>query len=122
LFVLLFAIGPVIRAGYEWAQLFYFDLKRLETAPFGNLSAWLGSRVLRLGWLLGPIFWAAACLAAAAIVGKSVAICLLLPLFHSRSLLAGIQVRYFAEGAYGRLIGNGLVSLAGYLLASLFLG
>lgn len=123
LFLLLFAISPAIRAGYEWAQLFYFDLKRLETAPFSNLSAWLGRRVLGLGWAVGPILWVAACLAAAAVVGKASTTLFLplLPFFHSRSLLAALQVRNFTEGAYGRLLGNGLLSLAGYVAVALFL-
>jgi hypothetical protein len=123
LFILFFAISPAIRAGYEWAQLFYFDLKRLETAPFRNLSAWLGSRVLRLGWVVGLVFWAAACLAAVGVVGKPAwSLCLpLLPFFHSRSLLAALQVRNFTEGAYGRLIANGLLLLAGYMAVAVFL-
>jgi hypothetical protein len=123
LLLLLFAISPAIRAGYEWAQLFYFDLKRLETAPFGNLSAWLGRRVLGLGWILGPILWAAACLAAAAVVGKPSATLLLalFPFFNSRSLLAALQVRNFTEGTYARLLGNGLLSLVGYGAVAMFL-
>jgi hypothetical protein len=119
LFVPLFLISPMIRAGHDWAQLFYFDLKRLETVPFGNLSQWLGERVFGLSWCIGLLFWAAACAAAAwsgASVG-SLGLALLL-FFHSRSLLAALQVRNFAEAAYAKLIGTGLLLFAGYLAAS----
>lgn len=121
LFVLLFAISPAIRAGYEWAQLFYFDLKRLQTAPFGNLSAWLGRRVFLLGWLVGPLFWLAACTAAFALAGPAARqfYLPLLAFFHSRSLLAVIGVRTFTEGAYKRLIGTGLLLLAAYVAAAI---
>jgi hypothetical protein len=122
LLALLFAISPMIRGGFEWAQLFYFDLKRLESAAFGNLGHWLTSRVCRLGWVIGPIFWAAACVAAGVVNGRlswplGVA---LLPFFLSRALLAAIQVRSFAVGDYTRLITNGLLVMAGYLGVSLF--
>ncbi|HEV2695792.1 MAG TPA: hypothetical protein VG347_23085 [Verrucomicrobiae bacterium] len=122
-FVLFFTISPAIRAGYEWGQLFYFDLKRLDAAPFGNLSSWLGRGVARLGWVVGPFFWVLACLAAVAVAGKPLwgYWLPLLPFFHSRSLLAAFQVRNFARGAYARLIGSGVLLLIGYMASSLWL-
>lgn len=117
LFVMLFAITPAIRAGYEWAQLFYFDLKRLEAAPFENLGNWLWAQVFRLAWVIGPLFWATASLAVAVVLRKPIGSLAwpLLPFFLSRSLLAAVQVRAFTGGVYGKLIINGLLLLGGYL-------
>jgi len=118
LFVPLFLISPAVRAGYDWAQLFYFDLKRLEAVPFGDSARWLGDRVFALSWFIGPLFWAGAWATAAWSGSPLGSLGLpLLSFFHSRSLLAALQVRNFVEAAYGKLIGTGFVLLAGYLAA-----
>jgi hypothetical protein len=121
LLLLIFVISPAIRAGYEWAQLFYFDLKKLEVVPFGNLSSWLAARMLGLAWVIGPLFWALGSLATSMVLRRPMeSLCWpMLSFFLSRSLLAAIQVQAFAEGAYARIIVNGMLALGGYLALGL---
>jgi hypothetical protein len=124
LLVLLFAVSPTIRAGSEWAQLLYFDLKRLEIRVFRNLRRAFDRQVLRLSGVIGLSFWALACLIGTAVVGRSLGdlYWLLLPFFVCRSLLAAVQMQAFSERAYRPLLANGALCAAGFGVAGLLLG
>lgn len=113
----LFAVGPTIRAGFEWAQLLYFDLKRLELRVFRNVRARFDRHVLRLALVLGVIFWLFASVAATAVYGESLGSLypLLLPFFVARCLLAVVQIQAFAERAYSELLKNASVCAGGVL-------
>ena len=56
LFTLFFLLSPTVRAGMEWAQLLYFDLKRLEIRVFRNLKRRFERAALRLAVVLGVLF------------------------------------------------------------------
>lgn len=117
LFVLFFVVGPTVRAGFEWAQLLYFDLKRLEIRLFRNLRARFERQALRLALVLSLVFWALASLIGTAVYGRSLGwlYWLLLPFFVSRCLLAAVQIQAFAERAYGELLKNAAFCAAGFV-------
>ena len=118
LFALFYAVAPTIQAGFDWAQLFYFDLKRLETDAFANLKRRYERFVERLSWGIGIAFWIVACLAGVVLLGRKlgVAYALLLPFFVSRSALAFAQIRSFSAGRYRELLTSGLWLLGGMLV------
>jgi len=115
LFVFFYLLSPTVQAGFDWAQLFYFDLKRLETARFVNLRARYDRFLARLALGLGVGFWAAACGLATVIQqsGLGVGCALLGPFFVSRSLLALAQIQAFSSRRYSRLLASGACLLVG---------
>lgn len=120
LFLLFFIIGPAIRAGLKWAQLFYFDFARLEIRMFRNIRERFEKSVLGLALVMGLLFWGLACLmGAVAYPGTMGSLSgLLLPFFLSRSLLAATQIEAFTEGAYRELLLSGGLLLTGFAATS----
>jgi hypothetical protein len=118
LIALLAALGPVIRAGYEWASLLYFDLVRLGAPLLSRLRERFDHQVRRLALVMGGLTWLVAAGIGAIVLGIRDAALLvaLLPFLVSRSLLASGQVRAFVAGGYRALIVVGgalvLVSVA----------
>jgi hypothetical protein len=123
LFVLFFLVGPTVRAGFEWAQLLYFDLKRLEVRVFANLKRRFERYAVRLGLLLGVVFWVLACAIGTAVYGGSLGpfYWLSAPFFVSRSLLGLAQIEAFAERGYLRVLASGVVLLFGIVALRLTL-
>ncbi len=113
--LILFLTMPTIRAGADWAQLLYFDLKRLELRLFTNLRKRFERHTLELAWLLGLVFWGAAVAITAVFDVRSARDLapVLLAFFVSRSLLARAQIQAFAEGRYAAVIGTGVLCLGG---------
>lgn len=114
LLVLFFAM-PTIRAGFDWARLLYFDLKRLELRLFTNLRKRFERHTLWLALALGVFFWLVASAIAVAFDGNSAAplVAALFVFFVARSFLARAQIQAFAEGAYAAVLWTGLLCLAG---------
>ena len=111
------ALGPLIRAAFEWTQLFYFDLKKLDAVLLSRLRAAFASRLLIIA---GPVAVAAGLAAwgVAAFVFGNRAGRIIAPLFVffvARSLLAALQMNAFTMRAYGLLIGSGIFIAAGWL-------
>jgi hypothetical protein len=123
LFLLFFIIAPTIRAGFDWARLLYFDLKRLEIRLLGNLRRRFRLAAHKLALVLGVFFWGAASLTGTVVLGRGLGALywLLLPFFVFRSLFAVVQMDAFAEGAYVPLLGNGCACLAGIVVAGIAL-
>jgi hypothetical protein len=119
--VIFFVLSPTVRAGFEWAQLFYFDLKRLEVRPFGNLKARFERHVSRLAWILGMVFWAMACVVATAFYRHWLGdlYLLLLPFFVSRSLVAAAQIRAYSQEAFLDLTVSGLLITGGFVAVAM---
>jgi hypothetical protein len=115
LFLLFFGIGPTVRAGFDWAHLFYFDLKRLETWTFRNLRARFDRFLVRLALVMGVVFWGLACVFWTAVMQRPLGdlYWLLGPFFITRSALALVQIRAFAERRYAELLGSGVLLLVG---------
>jgi hypothetical protein len=113
--LVLFLAMPTIRAGFDWARMLYFDLKRLELRLFTNLRRRFERHTLQLAWLLGLIFWAVAAAIAVGFYGFDAAVlaAALLGFFIVRSLLARAQIQAFAEGAYAAVLGTGLACAGG---------
>ncbi len=120
LFVLFFIISPTIEVGFDWAQLFYFDLKRLELGLFKNLRRRYEQAVGRLAWFVGALSWLLGCLTGTLIYQRSLGelYWLLAPFFVSRSLLASLQIQAFSDRRYGELLKSAFVWLAGLLAVS----
>lgn len=116
LFVLFFIISPTIQAGFDWAQLFYFDLKRLEVKTLAHMRQRYEQRVIRLAWVLGVLFWGLACLTGTLISQRSLGdlYWLMAPFFVSRSLLASVEVGAFSNRRYGQLLRIALLWLLGF--------
>lgn len=122
LVALLAALGPVIRAGFEWASLLYFDLVRLEAPLLSRLRERFDLHVRQLAIVIGCLTWVAA-----AVIGLLVLdlrdgalLLALLPFLLCRSLLAAGQVRAFVTGAYRMLIAVG-ATLVPVLLGAMML-
>ena len=122
LFALFFLLSPTVRACSEWAQLLYFDLKRLEIRLFRNLKRRFERDVLRLAVVLGLFFSGVAALIGALVYRAGVGDLAwgLAPFFISISLLAAVQIEAYSERAYPALIRNAALCLAGYIAAGLF--
>lgn len=122
--IVLFLAAPSIRAGADWARLFYFDLKRLELTLFSNLRARFERHTWLLAWLLGAAFWLAASLIALAVyrpdgmTAVAVPWAALLVFFLARAHLARVQVQAFAEAAYAPALISGAVLIAGLASAA----
>jgi hypothetical protein len=121
--VLFFVISPVVRAGFDWAQLFYFDLKRLDIRLFRNLRERFERLVLRLAWFMAFLFWALASVLGTLAYGSSLGLfyLLMLPFFVSRSLLAATQIKEFSRRGYLRLLGTGALFIPGFLVMGFLL-
>lgn len=119
LFLFFYLIGPFVRSGYEWAQLFYFDLKRLELDLFSYLRDRFTRLVRRVALAVGVIFWAATCVGGTVLIGRNLGMVygMLLLFFLVRSQLAFNQIRAFAERRYGILVAMGFLMIAGVWLA-----
>src|SRR4029077_3760646 len=122
LFALLFLLSPTVRAASEWAQLLYFDLKRLEIRVFRNLKRRFERDVLRLAVAMGIVF-----AGVASVVGVLVSrtpltnlFWVVVPFFAALSLLATAQIRTYCERAYPALIRNGCLCLAGFAAVGIF--
>lgn len=115
LFLLFFVISPAVRAGFDWARLLYFDLKRLEIRLFRNLRRRFRFATHQLALMLGLFFWGAASVMGTVVLGHGLGLLywLLLPFFVFRSLLAMAQMDAFAEGSYGALLANGCACFGG---------
>jgi hypothetical protein len=113
--LVLFLVAPTIRAGFDWARVLYFDLKRLELRLFTNLRKRFERHTLLLAWLLGIVFWAVAAAITTVFYEGSVGVLYvaLLAFFLARSLLARAQIQAFAEGSYGAVFGTGALLVAG---------
>jgi hypothetical protein len=120
LFMLFFVMSPAIQAGVDWAQLFYFDLKRLEHAPLGPLLAQYRRYVARLAWLMGVASWALGSVAGTVVYLRSLGALygLLLPFFMARALAASAQIQAFCARQYGTLLATGSLWLVVFVLVA----
>jgi hypothetical protein len=119
LFIFFYLIGPFIRSGYEWAQLFYFDLKRLELDLFSYFKQRFTRLVRWAALVIGLLFWLLTSICGTILVQQSLGMVygLLLLFFLVRSQLAFNQIRAFAERRYGALMSMGILIIAGVWLA-----
>lgn len=123
LFSLFFLLSPTVRASFEWAQLLYFDLKRLEIRVFRNLKRRFERDVLRLAVVLGLLFSGVAVVIGALVYQASLGdlAWVLVPFFVSISLLATVQIEAYAARAYPALIRNAALCLVGYVAAGVYI-
>ena len=120
LFALFFLLSPTLRAASEWAQLFYFDLKRLEVRVLRNLRRRFERAVLRLAVVVGLLLAAVAVPIGALVTDVGLAELLtLVPFFVAVSLLSAVQVRAFTDRAYAAVAANGALCVVGYVAVAL---
>ncbi|MFI5394181.1 MAG: hypothetical protein ACHQ9S_01495 [Candidatus Binatia bacterium] len=114
LFMLFVSVGPAVQAGFDWAQLLYFDLKRLNARCVAELRRRYEKFAFRLAWLVGIVLWGLACLLAAVITRRNLGdlYWFLGPFLVARSLLAQAQIRAFSKQRYGVLLSSGALLLA----------
>jgi hypothetical protein len=119
LFVLLFVLSPTVQAGFDWAQLFYFDLKRLDPPLLGPLLEQYRRYMSRLAWTLGFVFWALGSVMGTIVYLRSLGelYWLLCPFFVTRSLVASAQIQAFCARRYGALLGTASLWLLGFIAA-----
>ncbi|MFN8622987.1 MAG: hypothetical protein U0869_19790 [Chloroflexota bacterium] len=116
---LLAALSPVIRAGFDWARLLYFDLVRLGIPLLADLKLRFDRAVLALSGVVGLVAWAVAAGVAVVVLGirDGVLLAVLVPFFVARSALAAAQMRSFAGGGFRRLAAVGIADLAAFGVA-----
>lgn len=117
LFFLFASIGPAVAAGFDWARLLYFDLKRLDARCLSALRRRYERFAFHMAWVVGIGLWAVACILGTLITRRDLGILywLLLPFFLSRSLLAVGQIQAFSRGQYRSLLASG-AALAAWIL------
>lgn len=98
-------ISPVMRAGFEWARLLYFDMARLGVRLLAGLRHRFERAVLGLSVVVGGVTWLVAVSVALLLLGLRDApfLAILLPFLVARALLAAAQMRAFTWRAYARL-------------------
>lgn len=113
-FLLFVAIAPAVQAAFDWAQILYFDLKRLNGTSLAALRRKYERFSHRLAWVVALVLWALGCALGTAVTRRNLGhiYWLLAPFFLCRSLLAVVQVQAFAKRHYGWLLGTGAVLLA----------
>lgn len=113
----IFLIAPLIRAGFSWAQLFYFDIKRLEHINFKILTQHFDTQIDNITLIIGLIFWLITSLIML-LAGISFwkFYILLLPLFCLRSQIAYRQIRAFSTFHYLDVIYSGCLLLLSYVI------
>lgn len=114
LFVLFASIGPAVSAGFDWARLLYFDLKRLDARCLTVLRRRYERFAFHIAWAAGIGLWALACVLGTVITRRDLGLLywLLAPFFVSRSLLAVAQIQAFSRGRYGALLASGMALAA----------
>lgn len=113
-------ILPGLRAGVDWANLFYFDLARLGVGAFRRYRAFVADRLQWLSVVIGlaaSVVGVAAAAVAVPDVGATILLALV-PLFLARSALAVTEVAAFTNGAHQRLIGASAIVLIGSVPAA----
>ena len=106
--VLVAAIGPTIRAGFDWSQLTYFDLKRLDAPLFANLRRRLDRASIVLAVVLGLAFsLVAVAIGLAFFSAEGWWLLAIIPFVMGASLLGLVQMEAFAAGAYRRVVLGG---------------
>ena len=120
LFMLFFVMSPAIQAGVDWAQLFYFDLKRLEHPSLSPLLDRYRRDIGRVAWLIGLVSWALGSLIGTIVYLRSLGVLywLLLPFFVSRSLAASAQIHAFCSRRYGPLLATASLWLAAFVVVT----
>jgi hypothetical protein len=119
LVAMLAGLGPIVRAGFEWARLVYFDFKRLELPVLAGMRRRFERAVASLALMLGAGTWVVAAVVGVVVLGvRQVEVVLALGLlFVVRSLLAAAQMRAFTRGSYGRLAIAGAIGMAAIAVA-----
>ncbi|HVO23117.1 MAG TPA: hypothetical protein VMW56_05755 [Candidatus Margulisiibacteriota bacterium] len=114
LFVFFVSISPAIQAGFDWAQLLYFDLKKLNTGCLRALRQRYERSAYHLAWVVGAVLWAFACVLGTVISGRTLGALywLIGPFFIARSFLALAQIQAFSSRRYRALLASGAVLLA----------
>ncbi len=114
--VLIAGISPTVRAGFDWSQLVYFDLKRLDAPLFVNLRRRLDRATVVLALVLGAGFSVVAVVIAVAFLGVAEASLVWLPPFLIAASVLGLsQMQAFTTAAYPRVMLGGVVLLVGLL-------
>ncbi len=114
LFVLFASVGPAVQAGFDWARLLYFDLKRLDARCLRALLRRYERLAFHLAWVVGIALWGLACVLGTVITRQSLGplYWLIGPFFVSRSFLAVAQIQAFSKRQYGALLASGAAFLA----------
>lgn len=115
--LLVAAISPTIRAGFDWAKLTYFDFKRLDAAWLGVQRRQFDRASVLVALVIAACLWVYAVIVASLVLGlatpsRAGLACLLV----GGSLLGLAQMEAFTREAYRRVAigGAGLtIALAG---------
>jgi hypothetical protein len=118
--LVIFLVGPTIRAGFDWARILYFDLKRLELRLFTNLRRRFERHTLELAGVLALLFWGIAAVIATAFLARDLGLFypVLLAFFLTRALLARAQIQAFSQAAYASVLATGALCVAGFAAVS----
>lgn len=115
LFKLIYLLSPQISAGFDWARMCYFDLKKLQAPKWAIFLP----RFCRYLWgfsaVMGIIFWLMGCIITRLFLPEISIVTLLcfLPLFIGRSVLAFCQIKLFASNDFLTIIlGTGFLAIA----------
>ncbi len=121
LVILLAVLAPVNRAGFEWARLLYYDLKKMDVPVLRSLRERFDRASRRVALVMGGITWAIAAVGVVIVGGLSGLLLLaLLVMFVARALLATTQIQAFSSDQFLRLTIVGVAGVVGLLAAFTF--
>lgn len=113
-----YLLSPLVRAGFDWVRLFYFDMKRFTDRWQQRFVLRLKHRLNKASLLMGLIAWLIAIGVTQTIYPVSWdALVMLLPFFLLRSVLALDQLYAFCQHRYYLVLVSG-----GLLVLPLLLG
>jgi len=117
LIVIFFLLSPLLRLSHDWAQLFYFDFKRLETELVENLRTRFESLIKQLAIAISLVTYLGSLLSIAIFFPASLTeyALPLLPFFFVRSLLAFEQLRAFTRYRYLEILLSGAALALGFV-------
>ncbi|MBC7693772.1 MAG: hypothetical protein H7222_18545 [Methylotenera sp.] len=126
LYLLFHFLNPLIAAGVDWAQIFYFDFKKLASETHGQFAVYFRKKVDSLADFIGVIFSSLSLVAGLLYFGSGslTPLCVLSLFFVFRARLATWQVKAFTEENYkllfwiNALVGVGLFAQRSFELTT----
>jgi len=110
-FLVMYCVSPFVRASREWAQLLYFDFKRLDLQALTCFKKRFEQSALWTSHLIAISVWLVSSILATLVLRVNLGLLylLLLPFFLIRSQLAVHQIRAFVEQRFVVLVGSGFM-------------
>lgn len=122
IFKLVYLLSPQISAGFDWARMCYFDLKKLHSQKWNIFLPRFYAHLLVFSAVMGIIFWLLSCVTTQFFLPEISIVTLfcLLPLFIGRSILAFYQIQLFAKNYFLTVIFGTVILMIAVICSNFF--